>query len=963
MVVNGDGSYTYTPDANFNGTDSFVVLVEDGQGGSTTTTVTVTVTPANDAPTASSVDPVTAEDTPVSSGILMSDVDLPGGPDVLTASLDPAPGSSPSNGSVVVNGDGSYTYTPDANFNGTDSFVVLVEDGQGGSTTTTVTVTVTPANDAPTASSVDPVTAEDTPVSSGILMSDVDLPGGPDVLTASLDPAPGSSPSNGSVVVNGDGSYTYTPDANFNGTDSFVVLVEDGQGGSTTTTVTVTVTPANDAPTASSVDPVTAEDTPVSSGILMSDVDLPGGPDVLTASLDPEPGSSPSNGSVVVNGDGSYTYTPDANFNGTDSFVVLVEDGQGGSTTTTVTVTVTPANDAPTASSVDPVTAEDTPVSSGILMSDVDLPGGPDVLTASLDPAPGSSPSNGSVVVNGDGSYTYTPDANFNGTDSFVVLVEDGQGGSTTTTVTVTVTPANDAPTVVGSSQTGLEDQRQTGAVSMADVDGDTPFATLDVAAAHGVVAVNPDGTWTYTPQPDFNGTDRFDVRVWDPGGASSTATVFITVTPVVDIAADQITVTEDVPLIVNVMTGVGTVGGSGGAGTDAFEGSPVVTGVTQGGHGSVTFLSNGEITYTPDPNYHGADSFSYTVTSGGVQETAVVLVNVVPVNDDPVGTAAPAATMEDTPVSGVVGMVDSDGDTPVASTEQEPSHGTVSVNADGSWVYTPELNFVGLDSFRVTIDDGNGGQDSVLVEVTVVAVNDAPQAFSETRSARAGSSIALDLALPTDIDDADSVLRSTIVQVPDASMGSLTYRPAGSGSLPVPVTAGLVLTNEEMATLSFAAEVTALGKMGEFVYRVHDDEGATDINSLATVEIAVTETALGGMYVDDNPFGDERDAIQFGGFELDPVTPFVVNAVNGIANLSSIQSLEPDNGRIVETVQNIQALNATNEVEGVDPPLSRRLRPLSPYKFRKGKVKLFKSRLKTTGSGEPDRILSQICK
>ncbi|MBK9081560.1 MAG: tandem-95 repeat protein [Rhizobiales bacterium] len=222
----------------------------------------------------------------------------------------------------------------------------------------TVPVTVTPVNDAPVASAPPATTAEDTPVSGAITASDVD---GDALSFATTTP-----PAHGTVTVDpATGAYTYTPDPNYAGPDSFVVTVSDGNGGVTTVTVPVTVTPVNDAPTASAPPATTAEDTPVTGAITASDVD---GDALSFATTTP-----PAHGTVTVDpATGAYTYTPDPNYAGPDSFVVTVSDGNGGTVQVTVPVTVTPVNDAPVASAPPATTAEDTPVSGAITASDVD---------------------------------------------------------------------------------------------------------------------------------------------------------------------------------------------------------------------------------------------------------------------------------------------------------------------------------------------------------------------------------------------------------------------------------------------------------------------------------------------------------------------------------------------------------------------------------------------------------------
>ncbi|WP_345013756.1 Ig-like domain-containing protein, partial [Pseudaeromonas paramecii] len=259
------------------------------------------------------------------------------------------------------------------------------------------------------------------------------------------------------VTLNADGSFTYTPAANYHGSDSFTVLIDDGNGGTTSSTVSIGVTPVNDVPTSADQSLTTAEDTAVSGVISASDLDG----DSLSYAVS----SEASHGSVTLNADGSFTYTPAANYHGSDSFTVLIDDGNGGTTSSTVSIGVTPVNDAPTSADQSLTTAEDTAVSGAISASDLDG----DSLSFTVDTAP----ANGSVTLNADGSFTYTPAANYHGSDSFTVLIDDGNGGTTSSTVSIGVTPVNDAPTSADQSLTTAEDTAVSGAISASDLDGD----------------------------------------------------------------------------------------------------------------------------------------------------------------------------------------------------------------------------------------------------------------------------------------------------------------------------------------------------------------------------------------------------------------------------------------------------------------------------------------------------------
>ena len=283
-----------------------------------------------------------------------------------------------------------------------------------------------PANTVPVALDDIVITDEDTSVTFDVLANDSD---------ANLDTlgvAGVTQGTNGSVVINPDNTVTYTPDANFYGSDSFTYTINDGNGGTDTATVNVTVNAVNDAPVAQDDAFTGDEDAQIIGNVLTNDTD----PDSDSLSAVPATIATAQGGTVDLLADGSFTYTPAANFNGTDSFDYTVEDGYGGSDTGTVSLTVNAVNDDPVASDDSISTNEDTPITFDLLAndSDVDLD--------SLDVASVSQGANGSVVINPDGTVTYTPDADFYGTDSFTYTVTDGQGGSDTASVDVTVNAA-----------------------------------------------------------------------------------------------------------------------------------------------------------------------------------------------------------------------------------------------------------------------------------------------------------------------------------------------------------------------------------------------------------------------------------------------------------------------------------------------------------------------------------------
>ncbi|WP_279463737.1 tandem-95 repeat protein [Aeromonas veronii] len=232
---------------------------------------------------------------------------------------------------------------------------------------------------------------------------------------------------------------------------------------------------------------------------------------------------------------------------------------------------------------------------------------------------------NGSVSFDANGEVTYTPNANFHGTDSFTYTVTSG-GVTETITVNVNVGEVDDPTTITGdASGSGAEDGGTiVGTLSATDADGLADGSVFSVTGnpANGTATIDPvTGAWSYTPVADWHGSDSFTVTITDDEGHTTTQVISVTVAPVVDIVTDTLNTTEDNAVTLNVLT------------NDSFENAnAAVTAVTQGANGSVSFDANGEVTYTPNANFHGTDSFTYTVTSGGVTETITVNVNVLDV-------------------------------------------------------------------------------------------------------------------------------------------------------------------------------------------------------------------------------------------------------------------------------------------------------------------------------------------
>lgn len=249
--------------------------------------------------------------------------------------------------------------------------------------------------------------------------------------------------------------------------------------------------------------------------------------------------STPANGTASISGN-VVTYTPKANFAGTDSFTVTVKDAAGLSASQTVTVNVAAVNDKPTFSAASQAVSTNEDTAKAVTLAATDVDG--DTLTYTAGAA-----ANGTVTVSG-ATATYTPNANYNGSDSFVVTVSDGKGGTATQTINVTVAAVNDAPVITSASTKTItvnEDSSATFEIDATDVEtaATSLVASIVTAPAHGTISVNAAGDNVYTPNANFNGTDSFVVGVSD-GTDRTTYTVNVTVSAVdetvsIDVADD----------------------------------------------------------------------------------------------------------------------------------------------------------------------------------------------------------------------------------------------------------------------------------------------------------------------------------------------------------------------------------------------------------------------------------------
>jgi parallel beta-helix repeat protein len=696
--VTGTGAskaINYIPASNYNGSDSFGVQVSDGFLVDTIT-VNVTIQPVNDAPVCSVVVLTTTEDTVGDTAPFCSDPDTGA---VLTYEI-VAQGTH-GTASVVV---GMLHFIPTLNYAGLDTFTYKAYDGTVYSAPASVTVTMTPVNDAPVCAALPLTTAEDSQAEISPSCVDPDVG---DTLGYSI---VATAPNGTASVVSG--KLRYFPNANFNGGDTFSYKANDTHVDSNTAGVTVTVTAVNDAPVitegASTGVTMSEDGSPLAFSLTLHGTDVEG--NTLTWSIS----SGASHGIATATGSGSakaISYTPNANFNGSDSFVVQVSDGLGGTDTINVNVTIQPVNDAPTCSSIPLMTDEDVTGETAPFCTDVD--GTP--LTYSIV----SGTSHGTALVVS-GNLRYVPDANYYGGDSFAYKASDGSLESTPATVTVTVNPVNDAPVCSPVSLTTLEDTPGEAAVSCNDIEGDALTYSIAGAASHGIATAGI-GKLYYSPAANYFGGDSFTYKARDASADSNISTVTVTVSPV-----------NDAPVCsaVNFSTNEDTMGETSPSCSDV-EGNPLTYSIVGNATHGTTLVVSGKLRFTPATNYYGPDSFTYKANDSFVDgNTATASVNVLPVNDAPVISETDPVLVNmskngiPVPFALTLNASDIEGDTLTWSITLPASHGTASVSGTGlskGVGYIPNTDYLGNDSFAVQISDGNGGLDSITVNVSII--------------------------------------------------------------------------------------------------------------------------------------------------------------------------------------------------------------------------------------------------
>ncbi|WP_284204124.1 tandem-95 repeat protein, partial [Psychromonas marina] len=718
---NGDGTYSFAPNENFNGEVDLSFSVTDGNE-TVGANIDVTVTDINDIPVAGSTTYTVNEDGQITISpeqLLANSSDVDG-----TVSVDSVAYSG-SDGVLITNEDGSVTFSPNENFNGEISLDVVVIDDDGATAETTAGITAIAVNDAPVvdgsiAYSVD----EDGTITLSqeqLLANASDVEG--DDLTA-VDLSVGG---NATVVANDDGSFTITPDTDFNGDLDLSFDVSDG-----TTTVAagvdLTVNPVNDAAVAPDVSFEMDED----GVIVITDAQLlANATDVDGDDLSVDGVSySGADGVLTDNGNGTYDFAPNENFNGDVQLDFGVSDGTV-TTPANIDIAVADVNDAPVAGSTSYTVNEDGQITISpeqLLANSSDVDG-----TVSLDSVSYSG-SDGVLITNEDGSVTFSPNENFNGEISLDVVVIDDDGATAETTAGISALAVNDAPVVDGNVAYSVDEDgtitlsQEQLLANASDVDGDALTAENLSVGDNATVVQNPDGSFTVTPDADFNGDLDLSFDVSD--GTTTVATgVDLTVNPVNDAAVapdvafemneDGIITITDEQLLANA--------------TDVDGDNLSVDGVSYSGtDGVLTSNGDGTHSFAPNENFNGDVQLDFGVSDGTVTTPANIDITVAEVNDVPVAGSTSYQMNEDgsitlSPNQLLANASDIEGEVALDSVSYSGTDGVLVNNPDGSVTFSPNENFNGDINLDVAVVDEAGAVTVGNAGIEVLAVNDLP--------------------------------------------------------------------------------------------------------------------------------------------------------------------------------------------------------------------------------------------
>ncbi len=721
LLVNADGTITYNPDDTFSGQDSFIYRICDLIDPAKCDTALVIIQVGSAPPVANPDSYSTSFNTNLTMTVLGNDVDKAARPAALTNVSAPSIFSQPSNGTVLVNANGTITYNPDDTFAGQDSFIYRICDLIDPSKCDTALVTIRIGSAPPTAIRNDVTTAFNTNITIPVLANDVDKAGRPAALTNVSAPVVTAQPANGTVLVNADGTITYNPDDTFAGQDSFIYQICDLIDPTKCDTAQVTVQILSAPPVASFDSYTTTFNTNLLMTVLANDVDKAARPANLTLVSLPVVVSPPVNGAATVNPDGTITYNPADTFAGQDSFVYRICDLIDPSKCDTARVVVQILSAPPVANPDVFNLAFNQTVTSPVLANDVDKAARPAALTNVSVPVLTAQPANGTAVVNADGTITYNPDDTFAGTDQLIYRICDLIDPAKCDTARVTYNVGSAAPNATNDVAGTPFNTDVAISILANDTDKAGTPANLTLVTAPLIVsgpangsAIILNGVLVYNPDDTFAGTDILTYRICDVVDQTKCATAQVTIT--VQSAPptarnDNATTPFNTSVVVTVLENDADKAGRPAALTNVT--APVIT--AQPANGVATVNADGTITYNPADTFAGRDTLLYRICDNVTPTLCdTALVSLLVQSAPPTANADEQTTAFNTNVTIPVLTNDVDrANRPATLTlvsapviTRQPANGVVTINGDGTLLYNPDNTFAGIDTLIYRICD-----------------------------------------------------------------------------------------------------------------------------------------------------------------------------------------------------------------------------------------------------------------
>ncbi|KMT64334.1 tandem-95 repeat protein, partial [Catenovulum maritimum] len=863
QVNTANGVITYTPNANFNGQDSFTYQVSDTQAESSNiAVVTINVTAVNDAPTLQADVVQTTEDRMLAIDVLANDTDID-----LGDSLDPNSiqiVQNPSHGSLNIVGS-LIEYSPAQDFTGGDSFSYQAADSQGRfGTPVNVMINVLGENDIPVATDDVAQTTEDTSINIAVLANDFDIE---DVAIQAANITLVKQANLASLTINLDGTINYQPQLNANGIDSFEYVVTDSEGAiSAPAVVNVVISAVADSPVTNHDTVILAEDSSQLINVLGNDADVENDIDVTSIIIT----STAASGVLSIEANGLVMYQPEADFFGSDSFSYSVMDDTGlVSNISVVSIQVTAVNDQPIANTDHYQTLEDTEILLNPADNDQDIDGQLDLTSLVIV----SQPSLGVVTIQSNGQIRYQPNFNVFGTDSFSYQISDDQGlVSEIANVTIDITAVNDAPVFTSQAVSMVnEDELYSYLIQLTDIEQE--ILTLNSQLPDWLTLTNLDNfTYRLAGAPTEADVGNYDIQLIlsDEEGLSDNQNFQISVLPVND--APEIQQGESLALNVVEDQSISTRLSLFDSDSETFQWQIL----TPAQFGVVT-VDQGLIQYNPNTNSEAPDSFVIELSDGELTDTIMVNVSVTAENDAPQilladGTSpsrSSATSAEDTQLDVRLTAFDTDSSNLTWTLEQQATLGRVTIE-QGLLTYQPLPDFVGSDSVRVLLSDGELS-DSLTLSITVTSVNDAPVILlDDIVQLSLNEDENIELIYQAQDDNGVENLTWQVAQAPNLGLVLLDANGQGSGD-----------SNSGISSvLNYQANPNSFGQ-DSFVLQVSDGE-LTD-----QVEVRLTLNP-----VNDSPIGEADE------YSVNEAELLSVDLSNGV--LTNDTDLDNDDSTLV---------------------------------------------------------------